>query len=305
MGWTLWNGAYANSLGGYIEYDGFDQLINTGKFDVGTHVACDALDSYLANYGNAVVGVAGAPNIVNSVAGLIRSIRYRIMTAGLDEDSAVTDLVMHPRHWDIIANVWFCDYGIVCANTGITNESMILDIAARRDQLLASRQLPIDGKMYQVYLDNQISNIAAPYTNTTKYCGDIYAITKSVEGETVTWGEYQNFDQTCAPELAWWRQNFGNVPISITDGGRFMWAPTTEGAFCFDARVLVKPRIIMRMPWTSGRLLNVCTVPIGDYADVTGSGGQYELDGGIYGKPYMGLYGDELPGVGGEVEWME
>jgi len=304
LGWMLWNGSFANSLGGYIEYNGFDQLINTGKFDVGTFVACNALDSYMANYGNAVVGTAGAPNIVNSIAGLIRSIRYRIMTAGLDEDSAITDIVMHPRHWDIIANVWFCDYGIICANTGITNDSMILDIAARRDELLASRQLPIDGKLYPVYLDNQISNVAAPYANTTKYCGDIYAITKVVEGETVTWGEYQNFDQTTAAELAWWRSNFGNVPISITDGGRFMWAPTTEGGFCFDARVLNKPRLLMRMPWTSGRLQNVCTVPIGDYADVTGSGGEYELDGGIYGKPYMGLYGDELPGEGGEVEWM-
>lgn len=304
LGRMLWTGNPNNNQGGYWEFEGFQRLINTGKFDVQTNVACDALDSYLSDYESNVVGVAGAPNIVNRLAGIVRSVRYRIATAGLDEDSAVTDIVMHPRHWDIISNVWYCDYGIVCANTQITNQSMILDIAQRRDQLLQTRQLPIDGKMYQVYIDNQIPNTPSPYGNTTKYCGDIHVITRVVEGETVTWGEYQNFSQTCAPEMQWFRSNFGAVPISITDGGRFMYAPTTEGGFCFDARVLTKPRLIMRMPWTSGRLQNVCTVPIGDYADVTGSGGQYELDGGIYTKPYMGLYGDGLPGEGGEVEWL-
>lgn len=303
LGTMLWTGNPANSLGGYAEFPGFQQLINTGKFDAMTFVACEALDSYVRSYGNNVVGVAGSPNVVTAIAGLHRDVRYRIAGAGLNEDTAVTYIVMHPRHWEIIANVWYCDYGIVCANTGVTNEAMILDIAARRDALLRSRRLIIDGIEYPVILDNSIPTTVAPYGNTRMFCGDIFGITTQIEGELVTWGEFQDFARTCAPEIAYWRANYGNQPIAITDGGRFMHAPTTEGGFCFDARVLTKPRVMMKMPWTSWRLTDVCVVPAADYADVTGSGGLYEREGGIYTKPYMGLYGECMPGVAGQVNW--
>jgi hypothetical protein len=303
LGRMLWVGNPANNLGGYQEFNGFQRLINTGKFDLFTNVACDGLDSYVGNYANNVVGVAGAPNIVNMISGLIRSIRYRVAGAGLDESSMQHYIVMHPRHWDMISNIWFCDYGIVCANTNISNESMILDIAARRDELLRTRMLPVDGILYPVVLDNQIPNTPSPYGTTTRFCGPIFGITTVIEGETITWGEYQDFSRTAAAEIAYFQQMYGMVPISITDGGRFMHAPTTEGGFCFDARLLTKPRILMKMPQTSWRLDNVCTVPLGDYADVTGSGGLYERDGGLYSKPYMGMYGEGTPGDGGEFEW--
>lgn len=303
IGRMLWTGNPNNTNGGYWECDGFERLISTGKADALTETLCPGLDSYIRDYGDAVVGVAGAPNIVRELSGLIRTINYRIDGAGMNSDSADTIIVMHPRHWDIIANIWYCDYGIICQNTGATNNYDALALAERRDELLRSRMLPIDGKRYPVILDNLMTNSPSPYGSSTKFCGDIFVITRSVDGETVTWGEYQDFSRTTAPEIAYWRANYGNQPISITDGGRFMHAPTTSGGFCFDARVLNKPRLIMKMPWTSGRLDNVCTLPIGEYADVTGSDGLYELDGGIYSKPYMGLYGDGLPGVGGQVNW--
>jgi hypothetical protein len=80
--------------------------------------------------------------------------------------------------------------------------------------------------------------------------------------------------------------------LSTTDGGRFAIGGTTHGVFCFDARILVKPRLICIMPWLQGRIQNVCHVPLGTYPDVTGSGGVYEREGGTATKPYLGLYGD-------------
>jgi hypothetical protein len=82
----------------------------------------------------------------------------------------------------------------------------------------------------------------------------------------------------------------GGVPTAITDGGRFIHVPTIEGGLCFDVRTVVKPRIIMRMPQLSGRVQNVCGVPLGTYPAPTGSGLYGELTGGSSTKPYVYLY---------------
>src|SRR3990170_1691424 len=48
----LWSGNPINNAGAYAEHAGFQLLVNTGKFDAYTQIACNALDSFLLNFAN-------------------------------------------------------------------------------------------------------------------------------------------------------------------------------------------------------------------------------------------------------------
>jgi hypothetical protein len=304
IGEMLWAGNPASNAGGYEEFTGFDLLINTGKQDALTGIACDALDSVVDTFGNDVVGATGSASIVAAISGLVRSIRYRIMSAGFSTDGAVIDIVMHPTLWDCVADAWACEYGVNCA-TGAAATNDALAVANLRDRFINDLYLTIDGLRYPVTLDNGISVTNTPVGNETAKCSTVYAITRilpggppvpdSPGGGVITYGEYQNFNRTAGNALAWFRQQFGSNIVSVTDGGRFAIAPMTSGGYCFDAKILTKPRVRMLMPQLAGRLTNVCCLPIGTYPDVSGSGGIYEVDGGATTTPPNYLYGDCWP----------
>jgi hypothetical protein len=192
---------------------------------------------------------------------MLRSIRYRISGSGLDPNSADIVLVMGPQHWDVLSAAVACEYGLTC-NVGPTTQQDALEVARMRDRFIAESIIRIDGKDYPVIVDNLIAQTTSAYGNVTKFCSDIYAITLSVNGRVITYGEYQNFNETAGSTIAWMTSQFGATPIAITDGGKFMHAPTFSGGLCFDVRTFTKPRIIMKMPQFSGRVQNVCVVPV-------------------------------------------
>jgi hypothetical protein len=277
----------ANNVGGRLQPTGLALIVNTGKVDVLTNTACNALDSVLIDFASNTVGALGAPSIVAYVTALVHSIQYRLQGAGFSQDGSDIFIVMHPTLWECVSRAWACEYAVVC-QTGATMTGSMDEIARRYEKYVSTMRLPIDGRDYPVILDTQI-----PLTiNGASRCSDIYVLTTAVDGQSVLWGEYQDFSKTFAGAAAWFKATYGATLIGTSDGGRFMWAPTTSGGFCFDARVLAKWRLVALMPWTSGRVQNVCCSPLGTFPDVTGSGGIYEVDGGVYIKPYMHLYGD-------------
>jgi hypothetical protein len=278
----------AGNAGGRLQPTGLQLIVNTGKVDALTGVACNAMDSVLLNYANNTVGAVGAPSIVAYITALVHSIQYRLQGAGFSQDGSDIFIVMHPTLWECVSRAWACEYAVVCQTGGQPISSMD-EITRRYERYVSTMRLPIDGRDYPVVLDTQI-----PVTTNTgaRRCSDIYVLTTSVDGQQILWGEFQDFNNTFGNVAAWFKATFGATLIGTSDGGRFMWAPTVSGGFCFDARVLAKWRLVALMPWTSGRVQNVCCVPLGTFPDVTGSGGIYEKDGGVYAKPGMTLYGD-------------
>jgi hypothetical protein len=286
-----WTGNPANNLGGHWEYPGLQILVNTGKVDVLTGIACNALDSYLFNY-NAVIGAVGAPSIVDFMTAAYRSLKFRIGAADLDAETAEMAFWMHPRHWDCVSDAYACSYGLVCDNMGAATRNDAMALADFRDKMRDTMSVPVDGKWVPVGLDSQIPNNPVSVGTETGFTGDIYLLTKRVNGRTVFWGEFQNLNQTAGATMAWFRQMFGSTPVAITDGGRFMIAATTEGGICIDARIFTKPRLKMITPQWQARIQNVTCIPLGEFPDVSGSGGLYEKGGGPSSKPYMYLYGE-------------
>ncbi|NIQ81014.1 MAG: hypothetical protein GTN93_23540, partial [Anaerolineae bacterium] len=113
----LWTGNPANNLGGHWEFPGFQIIVNTGKVDALTGIACNGLDSYLFPY-NAIIGAAGAGSIVDFFTSAYRTLRFRMEGGGFDARSADMRIWMHPRHWDCVADAYACLYGLVCNNMG-------------------------------------------------------------------------------------------------------------------------------------------------------------------------------------------
>jgi len=305
LGQLWWAGNPASNLGGYAEFPGFDLLINTGKVDALTGLGCDALDSVVSTFSNNVVGAAGSASIVASVAAIVRSIRYRITRAGFGLDGVQMDIVMHPTLWDCVADAWACEYGLSCQSTSanISMENNALALADVRDQIIANQALKVDGISYPVVLDNGIAVTNRPYGTETSRCSTIYVITRVIPGAppvpdspgggVVTYGEYQDLNATGGAAIRQFGDLFDN--LMVTDGGRYVLSGDQHGGLCLDAKVLSKPRLRMLMPWTSGRITNVCCVPAGTYPDVSGSGGIYEVDGGASTSPPNYLYADCWP----------
>ena len=285
---VLWDGNPSTNTAGRWEYPGFGIIVNTGKVDVVTGEDCPLLDSFLLDYGSQIVGGLASPSILAYISRAIRQGRFRASGAGLDPETMTTYIVLPPNLWYCVASAAACEYGLVCSsNVTAPARNDALQVAAMRDAYLSQLYLKVDGKNYPVVLDTQIPQTFGSVGNENVVCADIYIITTHVNGKEITYGEFQDFNQTARASLAWFRQTFGADIISVFDGGRFAVAPTMSGGFCYDARILTKPRLMSLMPWLSQRVQNVCCVPLGEpFPDVTGSGGVYdEVDGAQWWPP--------------------
>lgn len=293
----LWTGNSINNAGAYQEYNGFQTLVNTGKFDAYTQLACNAIDSFLLNYSNNSPQADGALAIRTYFHRMVGQFRIRANRAGLDWDTAQMYIVMTPNMWECIARVYACSGVDLCGTFNLAQNQNNVDAnqaQMRYEEYLRTLMLPIDGRMHPVVLDSQIPETAG---QANGICSDIYFITTDISGRTITYGNYQNFNQTYGRVRNEMVSMFGSDDIAITDNGRFaLVRDNTRG--CFDVQAYTKPRLVLEMPQLTGRIRNVCCNVTGEpYPDVTGSGRVYEKGGGRTITPVPTLYGQNGQGV--------
>jgi hypothetical protein len=95
-------------LNGYAEYIGFQNIINTGKVDAYTQLACDAMDSFLMDMNFQNFTSDGALAVRRWFKRVVDQLDVRASRAGLDWNSAEMFIVMHPNLWDCVARVYAC-----------------------------------------------------------------------------------------------------------------------------------------------------------------------------------------------------
>ncbi len=287
----LWSGDPCNNDGSYAEYKGFQSIINTGKFDAYTEISCDALDSFLLDLNFNVFTSDGTFGVNRYFKRMVDQFSLRADRAGLDWATAEMHIVMHPNQWDCVARVFSCAGLDLCSVSNANNE-VSQDAGQARErylEILDRRALQVGDRWYPVTLDSEIPQTTGQANGT---CSDVYFITTRINGETVTWGQYQDFNQTYGSVRNEMVSTFGSDDIGITDNGRFaLVRDNTRG--CFDVQILTKPRIVAKMPWLLGRIQNACCDVVGQpFPDTTGSGGVYALNGGRSITPPPTLYGD-------------
>lgn len=287
----LWAGDPCNNSGSYQEYIGLQNIVNTGKVDAYTQLACNAMDSFLMDMNFQNFTSDGALAIRRWFKRMVDQFQVRAQGAGFDWNSAEMWIVMHPNVWDCVSRVYACAGIDLCSVGGTNNrfQASAEQAQARHDEFLARRALPIGGRMYPVVLDTQIPQTTGQANGT---CSDIYFLTTRISGETIMWGQYQDFNMTYGNVRQEMVSVFGSDDIGITDNGRFALVRDNSRG-CFDVQILTKPRVVATMPWLSGRIQNVCCDVLQQpFPDASGSDGIYELNGGRSTTPIQTLYGE-------------
>jgi hypothetical protein len=287
----IWSGNHINSNGVYDEFDGLQQIVNTGKYDAYTELDCDTIDSFLLNYNYQNPQSDGYYSVRNWFRRMILQFTRRAEGAGFDWNTAEHYIVMTPNAWESVSKAYSCA-GLDLCTSSVDASEIIADADQAQNRFegyQSSMQLPIFGRMYPVVLDSQIPETTG---QANGICSDVYFLTTAINGQTVLYGEYQDFNQTYGKVQAEFRSMFGSDDIAITDNGRYAVIRDNERG-CFDIQTYIKPRLIALMPWLSGRIQNVCADVLGEpLPDVTGSGRTYALDGGRTTTPPVVIYGD-------------
>lgn len=287
----LWAGDPTNNDGDFQEYRGFQNIVNTGKFDSKTGIPCDSLDSFLMDLNFANFTSDGANSVRQFFKRMVDQFEVRASRAGFDWGSAEMFIVMHPNMWDCVSRVYACA-GIDLCSVGDTNNRFTASAEQaqqRHDEFLARRALPIGGRMYPVVLDSEIPQTTGQANGV---CSDVYFITTRISGETIVWGQYQDFNSTFGSTHRELTSMFGSDHIMISDNGRFALVFDNSRG-CFDVQIITKPRIISTMPWLSGRIQNACCDVLQEpFPDTSGTTGVYALDGGRSITNVPTLYGD-------------
>lgn len=287
----LWNGNPANNNGRvYMEYQGFQLVVNTGKYDAYNQADCDALDAFLMNYGFNAVSSDGTHSITNWFRRMVLEFMRRAEGAGMDWNTAEMHIVMSPNMWDCVARRYACAGIDLCAlSASSARITASADQArARYEEYLSRMALPIMGRWYPVTLDAQIPETPG---QANGICSDIYFITTNINGEGITFGQYQDFQMTYGKVRNELVSMFGSDDIAITDNGRFALIRDNSRG-CFDVQALTKPRVVARAPWLTGRIRNICCdITESPLPDTTGSGRVYEKGGGRSITPVETLYG--------------
>lgn len=289
----MWSGNPMNNNGqAYKEYKGFQLIVNTGKYDGYTETDCDALDSLLLNYGNNAITSDGTLAINDYFRRMVLEFQVRAEGAGLDWDTSTMYIVMTPNMWDGVAKRYACAGMDLCNITNTNANGMRGDMnqaMMRYEEYLTRMALPIYGRWYPVVLDSLIPETAG---QANGICSDIYFITTTINGEEITYGQYQDFNMTYGRTRNELVSMFGSDDIAITDNGRYALVRDNSRG-CFDMQVYTKPRIVAKMPWLLGRIQNVChTLVQRPVADVSGSGRVYVQGGGRTITPPPTLYSE-------------
>jgi len=287
----IWTGNPANSTGPYQEYNGLQQIVNTGKFDAYTQLLCTALDSFLLDFGNNNPTSAGTYAIQNWFRRMVNQFQTRAGGAGMDWATATMYIAMTPNAWDHVARAYACD-GLDLCSTGDAADREITQSAdqarARYEEYLSRMAVPVYGRWYPVLLDTQIPETTG---QANGICSDVYFLTTAINGEELLYGEYQDFQQTYGRVRNELTAMFGSDDIAITDNGRYALVRDNVRG-CFDLQIYTKPRLVALAPWLLGRVQNVCASLVGQpLPDPSIEQGTYSVGCGRYTTPVPTLYG--------------
>ena len=270
LGPMVYGGNPANNQGnGYREFRGLDLLINTGFVDAFTSTACRALDSDIKNFAYQDVVSAVSPSFHE----ILEMAAAYVMRNAVGQRLAPVQwaVLMRPELWQIYS-------GLVptqAVMAALMNQMAILParmqinmdgaaIVRERDTLRQQMQIPLNGRMYPVILDDGINEINDDTDSDNalipgEYASDVYLLPRTFLGNRpATKIEYKDF-------------RFLSGEVAATDGligdfykpspdGRFCWTWVKNG-WCFKVQAKIEPRIILKTPQLAARITNVKYVP--------------------------------------------
>lgn len=241
------------------QFDGLQQLVNTGYVDVKTGTTNAGIDSTIVAWANDNMdgSVNGLGNLIAMVIALVRRIKHRVQLAGKG-NIALGDmvLVMPTFLRDCFLDAFAC-YGL-CAPSQY-NELFRDNLAVRefRDRfnggLFGDGYITVDGVPIPVITHDWLSIGQA---GAGVFTGDIYILTKRLGATSVLYGQYHPLNE--AVDVA---AKFGADHYRALQGGRMIqWSKWDN--LCVQTALAIKPNIYLSAPWAQARITNVACTPL-------------------------------------------
>lgn len=242
--------------GGYKEYYGLDILINTGRRDAETGIACPAADSTIVAAGGLNVSTSGG-TVVNTIQAIARQLTRNARRMGLDP--ATWAIAMRSDLFYELTRVWPCSYQTNGCTT-VTGQEVFVgsaDQVRMRDEMRQGSFLWVDGQRWAVIEDEAIAETAV---GTGIYESDLYFVPLTVMGGmAATFFEY--FDYDAAGTLAQARTLAGDAYFT-TDGGRFLFHRKPPTNFCVQLLAKIEPRLVLLTPQIAARYTDLRYSPV-------------------------------------------
>lgn len=262
----IWNGNPANttgSSGGYIEWWGLNSIVNTGYQDAITSARCEAADSLVHDFGDAIV----QNNAATAVRWFIEVYRDRSLLAQQIRMSGVQFAwVMRRQLFLALTEVWPCAYNTFrCYNASPNAASTVVSIdgnqqAMMREQMRMGNYLLIDGVAVPVIIDNTMDEIDHKNGNFTSnaYLIPLRANSFSETGGQLTYIEYFDYrnELGMVGELERLGLNMSGI-FKVSPDGRFVAMIPSPTAFCVQVMMRTSKRLIMRTPFLAARIDNI------------------------------------------------
>jgi hypothetical protein len=303
----IWTGNPANNVGtGFMNFNGLDILISTGKVDYRTGTTCPALDPDVKNFNyQAVNTIDAAGNFL-----IVRDLEY--MEAYLYHNAermgllpAEWAIVMRPELWYELSMIWpvawMSTRNVVwpAGNANAMGATSYNIDATRVREMVQEMQsgmfMYINGRRHSVILDDGIfefnstndANLAAG-----QFASNIYFIPLTyLGGRPGTYLQHKDY-RAGQTDIALSRSQ----DFYWSDAGRFLW--TVERVkYCYTLSAQVEPRIVLRVPQLSGRLNLVRYTPRQHFRDPWDDS-DYFYKGGVESRTMSRVYPDNARSEG-------
>jgi len=274
-------GSPANNVGEAKDIVGLDILINAGnKRDASNNTVCTAADSDVKSFGSNVVGASGGKDIMRYIEQCDRFVTWRADRQGLGTPEYA--IAMRPGLYQELAQIVPVQkyQQVIAVVNSVANGRATVnmnDVYNERNSMLQVPQLPVNGRMIPVVLDDTIAETGSNVAGVPTYVSTIYGIPLTVLGGLpCTFWEYFNHDNAQARGI----QGAGPDRLTwTTDGGMFRWfSDASKG--CLKLNVEFSPRLRMRCTQLAWRIDSVAYQPLQHLTswDPTSS---YFVNGGV------------------------
>lgn len=285
-----YSGLPTNNTGGYAEFYGLDRLINDGKVDALTGVACPSADSRVIDFGDVQIDAAAA-DFVTQMSELYRAQKYLAAQVGMPDMTFAW--VMRYSAFIKATEVWACTYLTYrCATIG-DNSNVSVDAMGAANLLngmRAGNYLLVDGQQVPVIIDDSIAE-TIPENGVAE--SSIYLIPlRSAAfthnpGGAVTYWEFQDMRASLADitPLRATSQFFQAI-----NGGTHLLYEKAPSNLCIQFGLLAKPRLIVEAPFLAGRIDGVRYQFINHERNAFPDAAYYHVNGGSYYAPDQYFY---------------
>jgi hypothetical protein len=241
----------AGSLG-WMQYRGLDLLVATGKRDAISGVLCPAADSVVYDFNGTNATTSGA-TAYSIVANIVANMERLQVQLGFDTKWV---LVMSYRLYWALTQIWPCVYataGCVSPNT-IVRTSSLEEQANMRDGMRARGVIKIEGKDYEVVIDDMITETPAAGGVVGTYQSDFYMLPLTANGQPTLYWEYFPFDAQATAAAA---QLAPQGYFQSLMNGRFLQSRLSPTHTCVQVEIVERPRLILMTPFLAAKFQNL------------------------------------------------